>query len=391
MDPQMLFSPESSVLPAPYWFIEFFKVLGFTLHTVPMNLWFAGTMTAMILAVVGTAEGRRFSRRLMMQMPVIIAFGINFGIVPLLFIQVAFYKAFFPATILTAWFWMAIIGLLIFAYYGVYIYASGLRGEMGEPHASAGTPTSSTGLTGWKVAAGWVSAVLFIIMGWLFSNGFSLMENTQAWPELLAAHHVAGAATGTASNAADPALWARWLMMFSLALLTTSAWIRFDAAWLTTGDSQDTAAYRRWAAGFAPKLATAGLLGFAAMGSWYVFGTWSDTLFDRMFSGGLLLLTLLTAAAPGLTWLVLVVGWKRSDGVLFATGALLAQVVVLAVNAISRQVVQRLELQPMMDPLSQPVATQWGPITMFLGTFVLGAIVIGWMLVQAVAATRPAR
>ena len=31
-------------LPAPLWFVQFFKVLGFTLHMVPMNLWYAGLL-----------------------------------------------------------------------------------------------------------------------------------------------------------------------------------------------------------------------------------------------------------------------------------------------------------------------------------------------------------
>ena len=60
-------------------------------------------------------------------MPVIVALGVNFGIVPLLFVQLAYYKVFYPATILMAWFWLAIIGLLIPAYYGVYVYACGVR------------------------------------------------------------------------------------------------------------------------------------------------------------------------------------------------------------------------------------------------------------------------
>ena len=41
---------ELPALPAPFWFIQFFKVLGFTLHAVPMNLWYAGA----ILAVAAT-------------------------------------------------------------------------------------------------------------------------------------------------------------------------------------------------------------------------------------------------------------------------------------------------------------------------------------------------
>ncbi len=73
----------------------------------------------------GNQHARRFAARLLQQMPVIVAFGVNLGIVPLLFVQVAYYKVFYPATILMAWFWLAIIGLLIPAYYGVYAYAVG--------------------------------------------------------------------------------------------------------------------------------------------------------------------------------------------------------------------------------------------------------------------------
>ena len=65
----------------------------------------------------------------MAQMPIIMAMGINFGIVPLLFIQVGFYQIFYPATVLMAWSWLAVIVLLIPAYYGVYVYAFGLTGK----------------------------------------------------------------------------------------------------------------------------------------------------------------------------------------------------------------------------------------------------------------------
>ena len=40
------------------------KVLGFTLHMVPMNLWFAGLAVTLLLQLKGTAEGRRFGSEL---------------------------------------------------------------------------------------------------------------------------------------------------------------------------------------------------------------------------------------------------------------------------------------------------------------------------------------
>ncbi len=127
IDPHALIDTTTAVgLPAPVWFIELFKWLGFSLHAVPMNLWYAGILVAMWLTALGNEHGRRFSARLMAQMPVIIAMGINLGIVPLLFVQVGFSRIFYPATVLMAWFWFAIIVLLLPAYYGVYVYAFGL-------------------------------------------------------------------------------------------------------------------------------------------------------------------------------------------------------------------------------------------------------------------------
>jgi len=75
--------------------LVFFKVLGFTLHMIPMHLWYTGILLAMLLQWRGGEETRRLSRRLMQPMPILIALGINFGIVPLLFTQVAYYKVFF--------------------------------------------------------------------------------------------------------------------------------------------------------------------------------------------------------------------------------------------------------------------------------------------------------
>ncbi len=226
IDPKMLIDPTQSGMPAPVWFVQFFKVLGFTLHMVPMNLWYAGLLIALFLHLRGSEQGRRFAGRLLQQMPIIVAFGINFGIVPLLFIQLAYYKVFYPATILMAWFWLAIIALLIPAYYGVYAYAWGLRQW-----------AQGRGRVGERPPAG-CAALFFVCIGFMFANGLSLMEHVPRWPALWNAHSTAGAATGMALNVGDPTLWPRWLLMFGLALGTTAVWVLVDAVFLTRGTTR---------------------------------------------------------------------------------------------------------------------------------------------------------
>jgi len=354
-------------LPAPFWFVEFFKVLGFTLHMVPMHLWYAGLAVAVGLYVFGSEHGRRVGSRLARQMPVIVAMGINFGIVPLLFLQLAYAKAFYPATILMAWFWLAIIAMLIPAYYGVYLYAYGLRNG-----GAAMRPVHR--------AAGWIAAGLFILIGFIFANGLSLMTNTVAWPQLWADHSVGGAATGTALNLADATLWPRWLLMFGLALGTTAVWAVVDAAWLAARESEE---YKSWVRRFALWAAAGGAAWASMAGAWYVFGTWTAEVRQPMFAVPTVALTLVTAASPwfvvGLIWL-----WRRREiGKVEAAAIAAIQFAALGLNALSRQIVQNLELQRrLFDVANRRVEVEWGPLLMFLAAFAAGAAVVAWMVYQ---------
>ena len=72
----------------------------------------------------------------------------------------------------------------------------------------------------WRRAAGWVAAIFFIAIGFIFANALSLMDHVDRWEEIWSKHNVAGAALGTGLNVGDPTLWPRWLLMFGLALGT---------------------------------------------------------------------------------------------------------------------------------------------------------------------------
>jgi hypothetical protein len=367
MNPQMLIDPTSAGVPAPFWFVQFFKALGFTLHAVPMNLWFAGLLVALHLHIGKNQYGRLFAGRFLQQMPIIVAVGINFGIVPLLFIQLSYYKVFYPATIIMAWFWLAIIVLLIPAYYGVYAYAWGLHDGAKE-------------LAGWRKAAGWLATALFLCIGFLFANGLSLMEHTGRWAALFAANSTAGAATGTALNVGDATLWPRLLLMFGLAIGTTAVWVLVDAVFLTRGTMDEQ--YQRWAWGFARKLYTVGMVWAAAAGAWYVFGTWPADLRAAMFQWPMVALTVATAVAPGLPWLLMMTAGLCSEKKATTAAIAFCQVGVLGLNAVSRQIVQNVNLKPVFDVSAQPTDVQMGPLAMFLIVFVIGLIVVGWMIAQ---------
>ncbi len=362
--------------PAPYWFLVGFKALGLALHLLPMHLWFAGILVMLLLRRGTDPQAGRLSDRIMSQMPVIVAVGVNLGIVPLLFTQVAYYRVFYPAGVLMAWPWFMVVPLLCLAYYGVYAYAFGVRAGRLAP---------------WRGAAGWTACAFFIVIGWLFTNLFALMVNVPAWRRLWAATSLAGAPLGIAFDTADPTLWPRWLMMFGLAITTTAAWVAFDAGVFAGGEA---VAYRRWARGFALRLHTVGIVWFAAAGSWYLFGALNPGIRARLTNGPLLLLTALTALSPGLVWLLLLLTARRRDGAhahAWGLALLGMQFLVLALNVVSRQIVQNRELRPFLDVTSELVRAQTGPLLLFLGLFVAGVGVVIWMLRQAVRADRSAR
>ncbi|MCB1217377.1 hypothetical protein KDL44_08280 [bacterium] len=370
MDPNGLIAPVNELgYPAPFWFLIFFRVLGFTLHLLPMNLWYAGTITAMLLGLSRVPEARRFSARLMSQMPFIIAFGVNLGIVPLLFLQVMGYRVFYSATILMAWQWLSVIALLCLAYYGVYIYAVGLR------------TVGMDALARWQRASGWLSALLFIVIAVIFHSAMLTMAEPGSWPALAEQSGRAAAVYGTAHALGNTALWTRMLFFLGLAMTTTAAYVAFDGAVLAGRESSE---YRSWTRGFAPKFYTFAVLVYAGGGLLYAAG-WEPGLREYMSSGSLLPLNLLTVLGPGLPLLIL---WLGRNVPAAGLWALIAQFLALGLQAVSRQLMQNQQLAPYLDIAADPLKMQIGPLAMFLVSFVAGLGVLGWIIARLVEANR---
>jgi hypothetical protein len=174
-------------------------------------------------------------------------------------------------------------------------------------------------------------------------------------------------------------------MMFGLALTTTAAYVAFDAGFFAGGESET---HKQWSLRFALGLATLGLIWFALTGTWYFFGALAAEVRGPMLRLPVLVITLLTAASPGLPWLLLLLAQRRfSRGLALAIG--LAQFGVLALNAVSRQIVQNAELAPYLDVAAGRVAIQWSPMILFLVLFAAGIGVVVWILAQAARSRRP--
>ncbi len=366
-------------LPAPLWFIQLFKIVGFVLHMIPMGLWFAGLPVAIGCAIWNCKHSSRFARRMFGQFPIIMALGINFGIVPLLFLQTAYYKSFYTATILTAWHWLAVIPILIVGYYSLYLAAYSRQ--------------SNKRMIGFGVLA----SLCLIAIGILITNGMTLMVRSDLWPDIMERTGIYGATTGLANNMRDPALWLRLATMFALGLSTTAVWAAFDSHFLLKNISRnepwttlsapgtlpedrvdELTAYRRWTISLAILLSWVGLATILAL----------ELLVDD---------TILKATYPHITkllvpicllFMVLSYGWSGKTRTSYLiVAATLIQLATLATFAVMRQRGQNAGVAAYADITKIPENVQWSPLIAFLVCFALGLLVIVWMVKQAVAVT----
>ncbi len=199
-------------IPAPFWFIEFFKTLGFILHSLPMHLWLAGFPMALFLFLVGGANAKKCSHRFLSQLPFFMAAGINLGIVPLLFIQSAYGQVFYPTTILTAWHWFFVIPLMLLAYVLVYLTVY----------------LSKTSVKWWSFFTGTVSVLALIVVGLIMTSNWSLMASPDSWKAIWTKTATAAAVSGL-GTAWKSIVFQRFFQSIGLSFLTLSCWALLEA------------------------------------------------------------------------------------------------------------------------------------------------------------------
>lgn len=256
-------------LPAAPSLLWFLLMLTFLLHVLAMNFVLGGSIIAAF-----SRERSWFAK----PMPIMVAAAITFGVAPLLFLQALYGRLFFTSSVLMAWFWFAVVPLLIVAYYGTYAIAFRKA----------------------PAAIGIGVAVIFIAISFIYSNNMTLMLRPEKFLPMFLSD-----AGGTHLNLSDPTLVPRWLHMLFGAIAVAGAAlalfggkVREGAAWFG-GATLVNMLTGAWWLGVLPKevrpltsisLAAGVLLGLVALGL---------MLRGKVVSGSVA--TLLTIAAMLLT------------------------------------------------------------------------------------------
>lgn len=189
MDVSLLI-PAPDTLPAPGWLLNALLIITFTIHILLTNAMLGAGMIGFFHwgKWPGSAPPSELDRGLAKRTAAGIALAVNFGVAPLLFMQVIYGQFIYVSSVLMAVFWISIFILAIGAYYAVY--ASDLVYEKLRPN------------TRWLMA---LAVLLMIIVGWFFTKSIVLMINLEAWPQYF------NSAGGTMMQTNDPSTLPRYL------------------------------------------------------------------------------------------------------------------------------------------------------------------------------------
>ena len=117
---QMIPDPDS--LPvAPFWFVLLLYVTYY-LHLISAGIMFGISVQVVIGYFKGKTDikWKPFARTMSKILPFTIAFAVNLGVAPLLFLQVLYGNFFYTASIVMGIPWILLAVLLIVSYYSIY-------------------------------------------------------------------------------------------------------------------------------------------------------------------------------------------------------------------------------------------------------------------------------
>lgn len=349
-------------LPAPLWLLRTLLLLTFFLHVLFMNCLLGGTAVALVcmLRRKSSAFSARLAADLGRVLPSVFAFTVTLGVAPLLFLQVIYGHFLYASSILMAVPWLAIIGLVILAYYGTYVFS------MSEQ-------------SGRTTAVLSVVTLLLATIAFIYSNNFTLMLAPERWIDMYRSN-----AGGWNFNWSEPSLLPRYLHFIFGALAISGLGL------VAMGLRKLENDYRQWLTEQGASLFTGATILNLAVGFWFLVRLPIAT--RVAFVGGNGIATALLASGiflPLAAVAHLIMARSNQSPQRQLVIAVACGVLTVAVMVGMRDILRNLELAPYFHPDLVPVASQWGIIALFVLLFVAGLATVYYMLRKVVLARSP--
>ncbi len=338
--------PTPDIIPVTSLWLEILLLVTFTLHIIVMNVMLGSAIIALISAFKKSIKGDTLPLDISRKLPISIAFTINTGVAPLLFVQVLYGHLIYTSSVLMAVFWLATIALLMILYYGAYLNSYQVKGR---------------GTVNRMVLSGTVLAML--CTGFILANNMTLMLSPERWPLYF------DNPRGTLLNLAEPSLYPRYLHFIVASIAVGGLAVAHLAAWKTkhSGKGPQGGIF-------------AGLHWFAAatvcqvpVGLWFLF-----SLPDRvtgLFLGGSLTATLLLAA--GITCGTAAVWFAAKKRLWPCTWSALA---AIAFMALVRHMVRITWIAHFFKSADLQVIPQYSSLALFILVLLFALTLMGYML-----------
>ncbi len=348
MNPASLI-PTPDVIPAPWGWFKFFLIATFLVHILLMNIMLGGGIITFLSGLKSGGTAKPLQKDFSEKLTIVIAFVVNFGVAPLLFLQVLYGHFMYVSSQLMAVFWMAVIPLLILAYYSAYIYKFKFD-ALGNNR-------------NWFIGS---SVAILLVIAFIYVNNMTLMLRPDAWTGYFENDQ------GTLLNLSDPTLLPRYLHFLTGSIAIGGLFIAL--LWTLKA---------RKGAPDAKKQIDRGMDWFVhATLIQVVIGFWFQMSLPRpillLFMGGSPLHTGLFLAALGLVILVLILAIHRK--VLLTTFFALFLVTFMV---LIRDLVRTAYLDPYFRLSDLTVEPQYGPLVVFLLALIFSLAAVGYVVYLA--------
>ncbi len=343
---ETLIIPQADTIPVAWGWLHFLLLLTFPLHLLAMNAMVGGLAIGIFQHLRGGETGRKLAHRIAILLPLVIAFVVNFGVAPLLLVQVLYGQFLYTSSILMGIFWILVIPILIIAYYGAYLYDFRFNalGAMG-PWLAGGV------------------FMLLLLIAFFYSNNMLLMSLPERFGDYFA-HR-----SGTLLSYGETAFWPRFLHMVTGALAIGGI---FVALLGKVGQANDSALSER--------AVQVGLKTFfwvtcvnILVGIWYLLSLPREQML--LFMGGNHGATIAFVVA-----LLLVVGalWGALKKRFLVT--FLHAVALVVVMTFMRSWLRSSYLQDVFTLDQLEVVPQYAPMIVFFISLAAGVVCLGWLI-----------
>jgi len=348
MDPTSLI-PSPDTIPAPAWLFQVLNIFTFMIHILFVNVVIGGSLIMLFSRLTRKDEplDQSLNGSIAGKIPTTFALAINFGVAPLLFIQVLYGHFIYSSSIFMAVFWIMIIPLLIIAYYGAYVHVK---------KYSASKTLSMAALI--------VMSAIVLYIAFAFTNNMTLMLQPEKWSAYFANR------SGTILNLNDATFLPRYLHFIVASVAVAGLFM--SIVWHIRG--------KKGMKGVEEKINT-GLKIFAiatcvqvAIGFWFLLAIPSD--FILAFMGRNLFYTIVLFAG-----ILLAIGAIISAFLGKLIPSLIHLVAVVAAMVITRVNLRSLYLNDVFSFSDLQLAPQYGVMALFFIIFAIGLVVV-WMMLK---------